>query len=99
MKRKLVVLLCLMAFPQVSLSSNLERVCKSSDRAAATGTLCGCIQDVADLTLSAKDQKTAVKFFKDPELAQAKRQSDRASDEDFWARYKQFTKAAQQLCG
>lgn len=98
MRRRLVLLLCIMAFPQVSLSGNLEQACKQSERASGKHILCGCIQDVADLTLSNNDQKMALKFFKDPEKAQEVRRSSRASDEQFWDRYKQFAEAAQQLC-
>ncbi|SFK03558.1 hypothetical protein [Celeribacter neptunius] len=77
----------------------IERACMSSDRAANNRALCGCIQDVADLTLSNSDQRQAAKFFKDPQKAQDIRQSDNRSHESFWKRYKAFGATAAQYCG
>lgn len=77
----------------------IERACMSSDRAASNRALCGCIQDVADLTLTGSDQRQAAKFFKDPQKAQDIRQSDKSSHESFWKRYKSFGEAASQYCG
>ncbi|WP_460273998.1 hypothetical protein [Celeribacter sp. ULVN23_4] len=77
----------------------IERACMSSDRAANNSALCGCIQDVADLTLSNSDQRQAAKFFKDPQKAQDIRQSDNRSHEEFWLRYKAFGQTAAKYCG
>ncbi len=79
-------------------AGTIERACLSSDRAAASRSLCGCIQDAADLTLSTKDQRRAASFFNDPHRAQVVRQSDRRTDEAFWGRYKQFGETAQSFC-
>ncbi|MDJ0630863.1 MAG: hypothetical protein QNJ44_21580 [Rhodobacter sp.] len=76
----------------------IERACMKSDRKAANRSLCGCIQDVADMTLSRSDQRLAVKFFKDPHMAQEIRQSDHASHEVFWKRYKEFGATAKNYC-
>ena len=65
---------------------NIERACIKSDRNASRGT-CSCIQRVADIQLTRSDQRLAVKFFKDPHLAQKTRQSDSASKAKFWKRY------------
>ncbi|MFN6007748.1 MAG: hypothetical protein ACK47S_17530, partial [Paracoccaceae bacterium] len=46
----------------------IERACMSSDR-GGNRSLCGCIQQAADMTLSGGDQKRAAKFFKNPEAA------------------------------
>ena len=77
----------------------IERACLKSDRKAANRALCGCIQQVADATLSRTDQRLAAKFFRDPHMAQEIRQSDRAAHEVFWKRYKQFGETAQGYCG
>lgn len=70
------------------------RAGRSADR-----NLCGCIQQVADMTLSRADQRRAAAFFKDPEKAQEVRASSRASDNDFWDRYKNFATTAEAYCG
>lgn len=79
-------------------ASTIERACVKSDRKAASRPLCGCIQDVADLMLSRKEQKIAATFFKEPHRAQEIRQSDRRSDEKFWLRYKEFGNTARSYC-
>ncbi len=77
----------------------IERACMKSDRPAANRTLCGCIQGVADATLTRSEQRRAAKFFSDPHMAQVVRQSDVASDEMFWKRYKAFGATASNYCG
>ena len=79
-------------------AGDIERACLGSDRSAANGPLCGCIQDAADLTLSTSDQRRAAAFFRDPHRAQEVRQSDRRADEVFWGRYKEFGEAAETFC-
>jgi len=77
----------------------IERACNKSDRNAANRALCGCIQDAADATLSGTDQRLAAKFFKDPQMAQDIRQSDRTAHEVFWKKYKTFGATAKSYCG
>lgn len=84
--------------PTAKAASTIERACVKSDRRAASKPLCGCIQDVADMTLSRGDQKRAAEFFKEPHKAQVIRQSDRSSDEKFWLRYKEFGQTARTYC-
>lgn len=79
-------------------ANTIEKACVRSDRKAASRALCGCIQDVADMTLSNSDQKLAATFFKDPHRAQEIRQSDRSTHEVFWKRYKSFGATAQAFC-
>ncbi|MGB3406191.1 MAG: hypothetical protein WBA67_01730 [Jannaschia sp.] len=76
----------------------LQTACLRSDRRAANRQLCGCVQAAANATLSGGDQTKAVRFFKDPHLAQEVRQSDRASDEAFWKRYRSFVDVAERSC-
>ncbi len=76
----------------------VARACMASDRQAATRAMCGCIQSVADATLTGRDQRLAAKFFSDPHRAQEVRQSDRAADEAFWDRYRVFGDAAERSC-
>ena len=86
----------LMATPVFS--GPIERACNASDRQNASRSLCSCIQDVADVRLSSKDQKQAAKFFKNPQLAQDTRQSDNRSKETFWLRYKKWGQVAALQC-
>lgn len=79
-------------------AKTIERACIQSDRKAATRSLCGCIQEAANLTLNGSDQRLAATFFKDPHRAQVIRQSDRRSHEDFWKRYKNFGATAETFC-
>ncbi|WP_108484729.1 hypothetical protein [Oceaniglobus ichthyenteri] len=76
----------------------IERACLKSDRRAASRSLCGCIQGVADLTLSRQDQRLAAKFFRDPHQSQVVRQSDNSNHETFWKKYRQFGNTAKAYC-
>lgn len=76
----------------------VSRACLKSDRQAKSVSLCRCIQDVADHTLSSRDQKLAASFFKDPHRAQEIRQSDRNTHEEFWQRYKAFGQVVAASC-
>ncbi|SES42379.1 hypothetical protein SAMN04490244_12032 [Tranquillimonas rosea] len=76
----------------------VEKACEKSDRASGNTQLCGCIQQVADLTLDGRDQRLAAKFFRDPHRAQEIRQSDRQSDERFWTKYREFGSNAERYC-
>ncbi len=76
----------------------IERACNQSGRAAANRRLCGCIQDVANLTLTRGEQRIAAGFLADPDKAQAMRQSNRRSDEKFWQRYLSFGTTAEAYC-
>lgn len=70
----------------------------SSPRQSASFRLCGCIQRVADQTLTRSDQRIAAKFFSDPHRAQEIRQSNNVSHEAFWLRYKEFGATAAAAC-
>ena len=79
-------------------SGPISQACMAADRKAASPALCGCVQGVANQTLSGRDQSRAVAFFSDPQLAQDTRQSDNPNSEAFWKRYKGFTEMASQVC-
>lgn len=97
--KKLIIAGALMAMSgSWATASQIERACIKSDRQAASRALCGCIQDVADLTLSTADQKLAATFFKTPQKAQDIRQSNNSRNESFWDRYKEFGAVASQFC-
>lgn len=82
----------------VAAAGPIERACLSSDRKAANRATCGCIQQVADMTLRGADQRRAAKFFKNPDQAQETRVSKSNRDNEFWARYKAFGSQAEAYC-
>lgn len=87
-----------LTFPLSALAGPIENACLRSDRAAANRAVCGCIQQVADMTLRGGDQRKAAKIIADPERAQQVRMSKRDSDNVFWDRYKNFGETAQVYC-
>ncbi len=91
-----IVTFALLAVP--AQAETIERACLSSDRPGVSRSLCGCIQDVADLTLTKSDQRKAATFFDDPHRAQEVRQSISRSDQKFWERYKRFGSSAKTYC-
>lgn len=76
----------------------IRSACMKSDRRAANPTVCGCLQQVADMTLRGPDQKRAAKFFTDPDKAQEVRMSTSDRDNEFWDRYKNFGATAEAYC-
>ena len=76
----------------------IEKACVQTGRPGATQARCGCVQRVADTLLDRREQKMAASFFDDPHRAQEVRQSDSASHEAFWQRYKYFGTAAERSC-
>ena len=100
MKTSLMAALCLgvsLAGTSMASAGAIDSACMKAGR-TGDRALCGCIQKVADMTLSGSDQRRAAAFFKEPDEAQKVRQSDRSSDESFWLRYKDFAQAAEALC-
>ncbi|MFM7442565.1 MAG: hypothetical protein ACKO2N_01450 [Tabrizicola sp.] len=81
-----------------AMAGPIERACMASDR-GGNRSLCGCIQQAADMTLSGGDLKRAAKFFKNPEAAHATWTSQSKSDDAFWERYKSFGQTAEAYCG
>ena len=86
------------AFTPSVQASVIERACNASDRKAATRTMCGCIQDAADMMLSSREQRRAAEFFTDPHKAQELRQSNSRYDERFWETYVSYGERAKAIC-
>ncbi len=82
----------------LAVAGPIDSACARSDRGARNMALCGCIQQVADMTLSRGDQRRAADFFKDPHRAQEVRMSKSNADNAFWARYKNFANTAEAYC-
>ena len=77
----------------------MAKACIAGGRDAANRSLCSCVQQVANQSLNASDQRRAAGFFDDPDAAQDARQSDRVGDEAFWTRYRAFADRAESMCG
>lgn len=79
-------------------AGSIERACLRSDRGSANPAICGCIQQVADMTLTGRDQRKAAKMMADPDLAHEVWISKREADDAFWERYKSFGQTAEAYC-
>jgi len=82
-----------------SASGPISRACLMSDRTARSRQLCGCIQAVADMSLSARDQSLAASFYSNPQKAQDVRQSNSPNNERFWQKYREYADTSEQICG
>ena len=76
----------------------ISRACMASDRKASSTQLCGCIQQVANRTLTGSDQRLAAKIMRKPQMAQDIKMSKSGTQKDFWERYKAFGATASQSC-
>lgn len=81
-----------------ALAGPIDSACLRSERGAQNRPVCGCIQQVADMTLSRADQRRAARFFRDADEAQSVRMSTSDNDNAFWARYKNFAATAEAYC-
>ncbi|MCC6304976.1 MAG: hypothetical protein IT545_07245 [Rhodobacteraceae bacterium] len=98
--RLLAAALAAMAFhAPAAVADPIESACVASGRAAASRTLCACIQAAADATLTGGDQRRAARFFRDPHAAQDVRMSTSNADNAFWDRYRAFGALAADRCG
>lgn len=82
----------------LAMAGPIDTACVRSDRARGNAALCGCIQQVANQSLSRADQRRAAQFFRDPHRAQEVRTSKREADSAFWRRYRSFATRAETLC-
>lgn len=73
-------------------------VCISDGRKAASQKRCGCVQAVADKTLSDADERRGVSLWNDPGRLQEIRQSDNPGNERFWKAWSGFGDEATRVC-
>ena len=76
----------------------IQNACLQAGRQGANPALCGCIQQVADITLQGADQRRAAAFFKNPDKAQDVHMSHSPGDDAFWQRYLIFGQQAEMAC-
>lgn len=77
----------------------IERACLQSNRSAANRTLCSCVGQAAQRTLTGSQMREGARFFSDPQRAQDVRQSDRRRHEEMWQAWRNFGDTAEQMCG
>jgi hypothetical protein len=88
----------LLMLAQTAHAGPIHNACMASPRSGGSAEICGCIQQVADATLSGADQRRAARFFADPEEAQKVKLNDSNAAEAFWQRYADFGAAAEMVC-
>ncbi|GGX58720.1 hypothetical protein GCM10007385_29390 [Tateyamaria omphalii] len=86
------------ATPVLFATGPIYSACRSGGRDQASRARCGCVQAVANQSLSSSDQSRGAGFFSNPQQAQEVRVSDRASDERFWRRWKDYSDSAARQC-
>ena len=79
-------------------SGPIASACRAAGRKEASRARCGCVQAVANRSLSSSEQQRGVPFFSNPQRAQDLRQSDTASNERFWRKLKEFGTQAGRMC-
>ncbi|MCE0505127.1 MULTISPECIES: hypothetical protein [unclassified Roseivivax] len=72
--------------------------CMASDRKARSRALCGCVQAMANDTLTGSDSRRAARFFRDPQEAHDVKYSKTARDDAFWDRYEAFVSRSERTC-
>lgn len=98
MNRILIAAAAVILTTPLAMAGPIDSACVRSERGARQQSLCSCVQQVANQTLSRSDQRIAASFFRDPHKAQVVRMSKRDADNAFWARYKAFAGAAEAYC-
>jgi hypothetical protein len=81
-----------------AVANPIERACVQSDRPGVSQSLCRCIGDAANMTLSPSDMREGARFFRDPGRAQEVQLSDTPRNDAFWSRWQQFGATAEALC-
>jgi hypothetical protein len=84
--------------PALYATGPIQKACQSQGRKAASRARCGCVQAVANRSLSSSDQRRGASYFKNPGKLQEVRQSDNAGNERFWLEWKAFGQQAARVC-
>ena len=79
-------------------SGEIGQACLASGRSGASARTCGCVQAVANRSLTRSEQSRVAGFFEEPERAQALRVRDDAASERLWVRYRAFADNAAAVC-
>lgn len=79
-------------------SGPIASACRAAGRKEASRARCGCVQAVANRSLSSSEQQRGVPFFNNPQRSQDVRQSGNSSNERFWKKWKTFSTQAGRMC-
>ncbi|WP_375229021.1 hypothetical protein [Roseobacter sp. S98] len=79
-------------------SGLISNACLKDDRRAASPARCGCVQAVANRTLTPSEKRRGAAFFGDPDRVQAMKVSDSPDNERFWEHWSRFADQAELLC-
>jgi hypothetical protein len=87
------------ARPKVLFASGpIATACRAAGRKQASRARCGCVQAVANRSLTSSEQRRGAAFFSDPHKAQVTRQSDNPANEKFWKKWKAYGVQASKQC-
>jgi hypothetical protein len=86
-----------LVIPTAVSANPIQRACMASDRTPSR-SLCSCIGQVADATLTRSQMREGARWFTDPQRAQEVRQSNRRRDEEMWDAWRTFSTMAEQRC-
>ncbi len=78
-------------------ASTPERACLTSDRSPGQ-EVCSCVQQVADQTLSRRDQKLAAQIIGDPDKFREYQKSSNPSRKAFVERYRLWGSTSSEVC-
>jgi hypothetical protein len=79
-------------------SGPIASACRAAGRKEASRARCGCVQAVANRSLSSSEQLRGMPFFNNPQRVQDLRKSDTASNKRFWRKWKEFGTQASRMC-
>lgn len=77
----------------------IAQACMRAGRKQSSRSKCGCVQAVANRSLSRAEQQRGASFFANPQRAQDTRQSDNPASERLWRNWKDFGVSAAKQCG
>lgn len=77
---------------------DIYTACRDAGRSEATDQRCGCVQWVADQTLTSSQQQRGAGYFVNQQGLQDTRQSDGSANERFWSAWKTFGQQAGLQC-
>ena len=84
--------------PLPASANPIERACLQSNRPAANRSLCTCIGQAAQRTLTGSQMREGARFFTDPQRAQDVRTSNSRRHEDMWRAWRNFGQTAEAMC-
>ncbi|WP_298839712.1 hypothetical protein [uncultured Roseobacter sp.] len=79
-------------------SGEIANACLKKNRRGASPARCGCVQAVANRTLTPSEKRRGAAFFGDPERVHEMKVSDSPANERFWEHWSRFADQAELIC-